>query len=78
MNGLPKHTWRLFGFDTFSSEWYPLPGTYKDEKSAKAAAKRRLEALEKSQPSKDSGGQNGLQDKVFIERPDGTRYRFTG
>lgn len=78
MNGISKHRWKLMGFDTFSSEWYPLQGSYVTEKDAQTAARRRLAELEKSQPSAQSGGQNGIQDRVFIERPDGTRYQFVG
>jgi len=28
------------------------------------------------QPSAVSGGQKGMQDQVFIHRPDGTSYRY--
>ncbi len=74
----PAKKWRLFGFDTFSGETYRLPGSYASEAQVNAAARKRLEALEKSQPSESSGGQSDIQDRVFIERPDGTRYRFRG
>lgn len=74
MNGAPA--WRLLGFDTFSGEWYTLKGKYVTEAQAREAARKRLAELEKSQPTADSGGQDGIQDQVHIERPDGTRYRF--
>lgn len=68
--------WRLVGYDTFSDEWYPLE-SYKTEKEAVEAAKERLEDMEALQPTSQSGGQGfyGIQDRVFIERPDGTKFR---
>lgn len=77
--------WRLMGFDTFSSEWYEyreagVPIEYATKEEAEAAAKQRLAALERSQPTATSGGQGffGIQDKVFIVAPDGTRYNAAG
>ena len=67
--------WRLEGYDTFSTEWYDLEGYYPTEGSAIEAAKARLEELETTQPSASSGGQDGIQDQVFVIRPDGTRFR---
>lgn len=68
--------WKLVGYDTFSNEWYDLE-SFKTEKAALTAAKKRLEELEKTQPATSSGGQGryGIQDRVFIERPDGSQYR---
>lgn len=68
--------WKLLGYDEFSSEWYDLD-SYPTEKAAQNAAKKRLQELEKTQPTGSSGGQGfyGIQDRVFIERPDRTRYR---
>lgn len=65
---------RLVGMDAFSGEYYDL-GYYPSEEEAKSAAQGRLEILEKLQPSKSSGGQSGIQDQVYIEKPDGTPYR---
>ena len=73
-----KPAWTLEGFDTFSSEWYPLPGRFHTRGQAGAAARKRLQQLEKSQPSSDSGGQEGIQDRVYIVSPDGVKTRFTG
>jgi hypothetical protein len=72
--------WRLEGFDTFEGEEYPLTGEHDTEELAQAAARGRLAELEKSQPSASSGGQGlyGIQDRVFIIRPDGSKYRFMG
>ena len=48
------------------------------EQEARAAAIEQLEELEKHQPSAQSGGQpsKGIQDQVFIARPDGSSYRL--
>lgn len=71
----PSEIWRLQGYDTFAREWYDIPGWFFSEEEALAAAYRRLEELEEYQPSRYSGGQYGIQDQVFIVRPDGTMYR---
>ncbi len=75
-----KKIWKLVGYDTFSSEFYALDGEYKTEKAVNAAAEKRLKLLEERQPTASSGGQSafGIQDQVFIETPDGRRYRFGG
>ncbi len=75
--------WGLKGYDTFESgsgAFYPLPGEFKTEEAAQQGARNRLAELEKSQPSANSGGQGitGIQDHVYIVRPGGTSYRFTG
>lgn len=67
--------WKLEGYDTFSREGYPLPGEYDTEDAAMTAAKKRLEYLERTQPSESSGGQGGVQDQVYLIRPDGTKFR---
>lgn len=71
-----KPVWRLVGYDTFSNEWYDLDGKYHSEEAAEKAAKKRMGELEKSQPSVSSGGQSGIQDRVYIEGPDGQKHRF--
>jgi hypothetical protein len=68
--------WTLEGYDTFSDERYPFSGAFESEASARAAADERLDELERQQPSSRSGGQEGIQDRVYIVRPDGTRYRY--
>jgi len=68
--------WRLRGYDTFSGEDYELPGAYRSEARARRAAQQRLAQIERQQPSAISGGQDGIQDQVFIIRPDGTQYRY--
>ena len=68
--------WHLEGYDSFSNEEYPIPGSYPTEKKAIAAAKKKLAELEKTQPSATSGGQSsmGIQDRIYIVRPDGSKY----
>jgi len=73
----PKPIFKLLGYDTFSNEWYPLD-EFSTEQKARAAGVKRLEELAVSQPAKNSGGQDGIQDRVFIEHPDGKRYRVIG
>ncbi len=68
--------WRLRGYDTFAGEWYPLPGIFLGEKAALRAARRRLQQLEKTQPSSVSGGQDGIQDQVYLLCPDGSLKRI--
>ncbi len=70
--------WRLEGYDTFDGAPYPLEGVYGTEAAARAAARGRLVYLETTQPTAASGGQGelGIQDRVYVVRPDGTKYRF--
>jgi hypothetical protein len=72
--------WRLEGYDTFEGASYPLKGVYGTEAAAQAAARDRLAYLETTQPTASSGGQGrlGIQDRVYVVRPDGTRYRYLG
>ena len=72
----PAEEWRLVGLDAFDGGSYPL-STHPSEEDARRAARTRLEVLEVTQPSASSGGQDGIQDQVYIVRPDGTRYRVT-
>jgi hypothetical protein len=71
----PTQLWKLQGYDTFSREDYALAGEYETEDTAIAAAHERLKHLEATQPSRTSGGQDGIQDWVYVMRPDGTRFR---
>lgn len=68
-------TWKLEGYDAFSHESYPL-ASFDSREAAFAAALDRLDELERDQPSASSGGQWGIQDRVFIINPDGTRDRI--
>jgi hypothetical protein len=67
--------WTLLGYDKFAGEYYPLNGKFATEAEAMPAAKSRLADLERTQPSASSGGQDGIQDQVYIIRPDGTLFR---
>jgi hypothetical protein len=71
-----RERWGLQGYDTFAGEWYPLPGRFRTEEAARRAAHRRLQELERTQPSDVSGGQEGIQDQVYLRSPDGSVYRY--
>ena len=68
--------WKLRGYDAFSAEAYPIAGDYGSEAEAILAAERVLADLERQQPSQSSGGQQGIQDQVFIVRPNGTAFLY--
>lgn len=70
-----RAVWRISGRDGFDldGEIYSLPGEWETEDEAVAAAINRLIELDRLQPH--AGGQSGIQDRVYVERPDGTRYR---
>lgn len=71
--------WQLVGYDTFEGgpdAFYPL-SEHDGEEACVEAARERMRVLEVTQPSESSGGQDGIQDRVYIVAPDGTRYRFT-
>lgn len=72
--------WKLLGYDTFSGEDYSLAGAYISQRSAEQAAEAQLKELQQTQPDSETGGQDeqGIQDRVFVVRPDGTKYRYTG
>lgn len=63
--------WWLEGWDSFAGEHYRIPGRYWTFDSALRNAHRRLKDLEKYQPSSISGGQEGLQDRIYIRGPNG-------
>ncbi len=67
--------WRLEGFDTSAREEYPISGDYDSEADAVAAAENRMEQIEKHPPSVPSGEQEGLQDRIYVVRPDGSKFR---
>jgi len=67
--------WTVLGYDTFSEEYYHLPGTYPNKETALKAGRKYLEELEETQPSESSGGQDGIQDHVYVVSPEGIRIR---
>lgn len=67
--------WQLVGWDTFESEAYPV-SRHTTEQECRAAARAFLRELEIQQPSEQSGGQDGIQDRVFIVGPTGEHYRY--
>jgi hypothetical protein len=68
-------SWKLQGRDPFAHEDYNLEGEFGSEADAMVAAKAQLENLEREQPTASSGGQDGIQDQVYVIRPDGTSFR---
>ena len=67
--------WRLEGWDAFAGHSYPLPGAYSSEQKALRAARAQLSKIERQQPGESSGGQDGIQDQVYIISPNGKRTR---
>ena len=73
---MQNNKWKLQGYDTFAHEGYPIDGQFDTEDDAMAAARVRLDDLERTQPSASSGGQDGIQDRVYVIRPDGSSFRI--
>ena len=75
---MKRKKYELIGVDAFSNESYEL-GKFKTKREAMKEAVKRLKKLEKTQPSVSSGGQAilGIQDRVYIARPNGTLCRIT-
>ena len=73
--GFSTVVWRLEGFDTFAGHSYPIAGRYRSKEQALKAARRELKRIERLQPSKASGGQDGIQDQVYVVDPEGQRMR---
>lgn len=59
----------LQGEDTFSSEYYPLAVDIDDAPTARVLQSARIRQLERTQPSTQSGGQEGIQDKAIVRYP---------
>jgi hypothetical protein len=70
------NSYRLKGYDPFSSDYYDLGGEFSTLAEAQAAARKELNELEAQQPSAQSGGQDGIQDRVYIIHPNGQYVRF--
>lgn len=68
--------WTLRGLDPFDNSYYALEGSFSIREDAEKAAQDHLKFLEMIQPSSDSGGQKGMQDRVFIVSPEGIETRI--
>lgn len=55
--------WKIVGFDPFDMGWYPIKGTYATEEKAEKAAQKRLKPVR--------AGHDDIQDRMFLEGPDG-------
>lgn len=77
---MPQKKWTLEGLDRFDGGFYPIFGEHDTEGEALEAAKVELAEIERLQPSSSSGGQgpDGIQDRIYIVRPNGSKYRFVG
>ena len=73
-----ENEWKLVGFDAFEEEYYSLNDSYPNENEARQAAILKFKEINKLQPPEEAGGQDdeGIQDRLFIERPNGSKYRF--
>ena len=72
---MPTTIYRLKGYDPFAGEYYDLGGEYSSYSEADATAREQLQQLELAQPSEQSGGQDGIQDRVYIVLPNGQMNR---
>ena len=61
--------WHVMGHDTFDGEDYPLALNIDDLPTATMLAIANQRYLEIVQPSATSGGQEGIQDRVFVVHP---------
>ena len=72
--------WKVLGQDAFDTKaGMYTKGEYITETEALHAAYKYLVDLDETQPASESGGQRsgGLQDRVYIEAPDGKIRRIT-
>ena len=70
-----KNKWGLEGWDTFARESYPLSGSFESREAAMKAALEKLKIIEQQQPAETSGGQSGIQDRIYIVDPEGQAER---
>ena len=75
MSDAEDSPWQLWGRDAFSTDMYWV-SSHGTEAECLAAAREYLRELEDQQPSERSGGQDGIQDRIFIVGPNGTRHRY--
>lgn len=74
-----KHKdWKLEVIST-TGESRSVPGSYDSEAGAHRAAATQLQRIEKDQPASTHGdGAKSTRDRIYIVRPDKTKYRFQG
>jgi len=75
MSDTDEGPWQLWGLDTFSNDTYRV-SCHGTEAECLAAAREYLRELEEQQPSELSGGQDGIQDRLYIVGPNGVRYLY--
>lgn len=66
--------WGVIGLDVFSCEESPI-SSHANEPDAREAAKKCLDELELEQPAGQTGGQDDIQDRIFVVGPKGQRNR---
>ena len=71
-----EETWQLLVYDPFCGEAYPL-SRHANEAECREAARAYLREIELAQPTEQSGGQQGIQDRVFVVAPGGAGYVYT-
>lgn len=62
--------YHLDSHDTFAGEDHPLARDIDDLATAELLRDTRMRELKESQPSSMSGGQSGIQNRVYIIRPE--------
>lgn len=67
--------WQLVVFDAFCGAAYPH-SRHASEAECRKAARAYLREIELKQPSEQSGGQQGIQDRVFVVGPEGAGYVY--
>lgn len=71
--------WRIKRCDPLEKgkEFPESKDQYDDEKQAEEAAQKLLQKIEREQPTSESGGQNGVQDRVYIISPEGLKKQVS-
>ena len=75
MRSTDEQPWAVVGWDTFEGREYPL-SRHSTESEAREAGRKQLIEIAREQPSETSGGQDGIQDRIYITGPEGIRYRL--
>ncbi len=66
-------TWRLQDVDQFDGTVYRIRGTFLSLEEAYSAARRLCQKIERTQPTRSSGDQQGIQNIILIVCPNGSR-----